>query len=238
MLTSKRPKEDNKAFFSPQLSLDDQSIMNSTETESILVGLTGGIASGKSTVIRYLRDNGYSIIDADKLGHRVLEPGTHGYKKVVETFGKGILHPEGTVNRPALGKIVFLDPQKLKRLNEISHPIIADMIQKEYEKLVSDCVRKIVFLEAAILIEANWHKVCQHIWVVTLDPAIAIQRLQARDGLSYIEANARLEAQLAPEDRLAYADLILKNDATKEDLITKTQQALQDLKLSRVARHS
>ena len=230
MLTSKRPKEDNKAFFSPQLSLDDQSIMNSTETESILVGLTGGIASGKSTVIRYLRDNGYSIIDADKLGHRVLEPGTHGYKKVVETFGKGILHPEGTVNRPALGKIVFLDPQKLKRLNEISHPIIADMIQKEYEKLVSDCVRKIVFLEAAILIEANWHKVCQHIWVVTLDPEIAMLRLQERDGLNKTEAQARIESQLSPDDRLAYADVVLKNDGSQEDLIIKTQHALQELK--------
>jgi dephospho-CoA kinase len=230
MLTSKRPKEDNKAFFSPQLSLDNQSIMNSTETESILVGLTGGIASGKSTVIRYLRDKGYSIIDADKLGHRVLEPGTHGYKKVVETFGKGILHPEGTVNRPALGKIVFLDPQKLKRLNEISHPIIADMIQKEYEKLVSDCVRKIVFLEAAILIEANWHKVCQHIWVVTLVPEIAMLRLQERDGLNKTEAQARIESQLSPDDRLAYADVVLKNEGSQEDLIIKTQHALQELK--------
>ena len=212
--------------------------MNYTANESVLVGLTGGIATGKSTVIQYLRENGYSVIDADKLGHRVLEPRSDGYQQVVETFGIEIINPDGTVNRPALGKIVFGDLQKLKELNKISHPIIAEMIQTEYEKLVADSVDNIVFLEAALLIEANWHKVCQHIWVVTLDPAIAIQRLQARDGLSYIEANARLEAQLAPEDRLAYADLILKNDATKEDLITKTQQALQDLKLSRVARHS
>ena len=211
--------------------------MNYTANESVLVGLTGGIATGKSTVIQYLRENGYSVIDADKLGHRVLEPRSYGYQQVVETFGIEIINPDGTVNRPALGKIVFGDLQKLKELNKISHPIIAEMIQTEYEKLVADSVDNIVFLEAALLIEANWHKVCQHIWVVTLDPAIAIQRLQARDGLSYIEANARLEAQLAPEDRLAYADLILKNDATKDDLITKTQQALQDLKLSRVARH-
>ena len=212
--------------------------MNYIANESVLVGLTGGIATGKSTVIQYLRENGYSVIDADKLGHRVLESGSYGYQQIVETFGIEIINPDSTVNRPALGKLVFGDLQKLKELNKISHPIIAEMIQTEYEKLVADSVDNIVFLEAALLIEANWHKVCQHIWVVTLDPAIAIQRLQARDGLSYIEANARLEAQLAPEDRLAYADLILKNDATKEDLITKTQQALQDLKLSRVARHS
>ena len=212
--------------------------MNYTANESVLVGLTGGIATGKSTVIQYLRENGYSVIDADKLGHRVLEPRSYGYQQIVETFGIEIINPDGTVNRPALGKIVFGDLQKLKELNKISHPIIAEMIQTEYEKLVADSVDNIVFLEAALLIEANWHKVCQHIWVVPLDPAIAILRLQARDGLSYIDANARLEAQLAPEDRLAYADLILKNDATKDDLITKTQQALQDLKLSRVARHS
>ena len=204
--------------------------MTSATGESVLVGLTGGIASGKSTIIQYLRHNGYAVIEADKLGHKVLDPGNAGYQKVIETFGKYILLPDGAVNRTALGKIVFGDPKQLQRLNDISHPIIADMIKKEYGNLVKDSSRRIVFLEAALLIEANWHKVCQHIWVVALDPEVAIQRLQNRDALSKTEAQARIEAQLSQEERLVYADVVLKNDGTPEDLITQTLQALKKLK--------
>ena len=119
------------------------------EKEPILIGLTGGIASGKSTVIQYLRYQGYPVIDADKLGHKVLEPGNQGYINVVEKFGEGILNKDKTVNRLILGGIVFSDPFKLKALNEISHPIIAEMVLKEFKLkssmdqkgiLIRDCV--------------------------------------------------------------------------------------------------
>jgi dephospho-CoA kinase len=204
--------------------------MNSTDSKSMLIGLTGGIASGKSTVIQYLRDKGYPVIDADKLGHRVLEQGNPGYDKVVEKFGIDILNQDNSVNRLVLGRIVFGDPEKLKQLNEISHPIIAEMIQKEFESLVSEDTEGIVLLEAAILIEANWHKMCDYIWVVTLEQDVAVQRLQKRDGLSEIDARSRLDAQLAPEERLAYADVILRNEGTMNDLISKTKQALAGLR--------
>ena len=207
--------------------------MNSPDTEPVLIGLTGGIASGKSTVVQYLRQAGFSVIDADKLGHTVLEPGNPGYNKVVEIFGNEILNPDSTLNRPVLGRIVFGDPEKLKQLNEISHPIIEDMIQKEFKKLASVSIGGVVFLEAALLIEANWHKVCQLIWVVTLEPAVAINRLQERDGLSQTEAQARLETQLTTEERLTYADVVLQNEGSQEDLFSLTQQALQKLKQSR-----
>ena len=207
--------------------------MNSPYAEPVLIGLTGGIASGKSTVVKYLRQAGFSVIDADKLGHKVLETGNPGYKKVVEKFGSEILNLDSTLNRAMLGKIVFGDPKKLKQLNEISHPIIEDMIKKEFKKLASVSICGVVFLEAALLIEANWHKVCQLIWVVTLEPAVAINRLQERDGLSQTEAQARFETQLALEERLTYADLILHNDGSQEDLFSITQQALQKLKQSR-----
>ena len=205
------------------------------DTKSVLVGLTGGIASGKSTVIQYLSENGYAVIDADKLGHRVLDPGTPSFQKVVETFGKEILQPDGTVNRQVLGRIVFGDPQRLIQLNEISHPMIAEMIENEYEKLVSNSVNKIVFLEAALLIEADWHKVCGQIWVVSLDPAVAMERLQLRDGLSKADARSRIVAQLTPEERLAYADVVLKNDGLPEELVFQTQRALQQLKHARTS---
>ena len=207
--------------------------MNYTDTEPVLIGLTGGIASGKSTVVQYLRQAGFSVIDADKLGHKVLEPGNHGYNKVVEIFGNGILNSDNTLNRPVLGRIVFGDPEKLKQLNEISHPIIEDMIQKEFRKLASVSIGGVVFLEAALLIEANWYKVCRLIWVVTLEPSVAIKRLQERDGLSQKEAQSRLETQLTPVERLTYADVVLQNDGSQEELFSLTQKELQRLKQSR-----
>jgi len=120
-------------------------IMNSQVTGSLLIGLTGGIASGKSTVLQYLRQAGYSVIDADKLGHKVLEQGNPGYNKVVKCFGNEILNPDGSVNRTALGGIVFVNAEKLKQLNEISHPIIAEMIQKEFEESVGQAVRSFLY---------------------------------------------------------------------------------------------
>ena len=119
--------------------------MNSPVTGSLLIGLTGGIASGKSTVLQHLRQAGYSVIDADKLGHKVLEQGNPGYNKVVKCFGNEILNPDNTVNRIALGRIVFVDAEKLKQLNEISHPIIAEMIQKEFEESVDQAVRSFMY---------------------------------------------------------------------------------------------
>ena len=213
-------------------------IMNSQVTGSLLIGLTGGIASGKSTVLQHLRQAGYSVIDADKLGHKVLEQGNPGYNKVVKCFGNEILNPDGSVNRTALGRIVFVDAEKLKQLNEISHPIIEEMIQNEFEESVSDSNGGIVFLEAALLIEANWYKVCGHIWVVSLDPTVALSRLKERDNLSENEAKLRVGAQLDQEELLAYADVVLQNEGTHEELFTQTQQALQELKQSMNRNHS
>ena len=180
----------------------------------ILIGLTGGIASGKSTVIQYLRYQGYPIIDADKLGHKVLEPGNPGYSKVVEKFGAGILNKDKSVNRLILGGIVFSDPSKLQALNKISHPLIAEMVMKEFESIVSDDSNGIVFLEAALLIEANWYNMCHHIWVVNLEVAEERRRLQKRDDLSESEARSRLESQLSIKERLAYADVVLDNNGS------------------------
>ena len=199
------------------------------EKGPILIGLTGGIASGKSTVIQYLRYQGYPVIDADKLGHKVLEPGNPGYSKVVEKFGAGILNKDKSVNRLILGGIVFSDPSKLQALNEISHPLIAEMVMKEFESIVSDDSNGIVFLEAALLIEANWYNMCHQIWVVTLELAEERRRLQKRDDLSESEARSRLESQLSIKERLAYADVVLDNNGSRKDLLSNTQQALEGL---------
>jgi len=195
----------------------------------ILIGLTGGIASGKSTVIQYLRYQGYPVIDADELGHKVLEPGNPGYSKVLEKFGEDILNKDKTINRLILGGIVFSDSSKLKSLNEISHPIIAKMVQKEFKSIVSKDSKGIVFLEAALLIEANWYNMCHHIWVVTLEALEARRRLQKRDGLTESEARSRLESQLTAKERLAYADVVLRNDGSRKDLLSQTKYALEGI---------
>ena len=195
----------------------------------ILIGLTGGIASGKSTVIQYLRYQGYPVIDADKLGHKVLEPGNSGYSIVVKKFGAGILNKDKSVNRLILGGIVFSDPSKLQALNEISHPLIAEMVMKEFESIVSDDSNGLVFLEAALLIEANWYNMCHQIWVVTLELAEERRRLQKRDDLSESEARSRLESQISIKERLAYADVVLDNNGSRQDLLSQTQQALEVL---------
>jgi len=197
--------------------------------EPILIGLTGGIASGKSTVIQYIRYQGYPVIDADKLGHKVLEPGNPGYSKVIDKFGKGILNKDKTVNRLTLGGIVFSDPSKLKSLNEISHPIIAEMVLDEFKSIVSTDPKCIVFLEAALLIEANWFSMCHHIWVLTLEAAEASRRLQKRDGLSESAARSRIESQLTTKERLAFADVVLHNNGSRKDLLSQTQLALDEL---------
>ena len=195
----------------------------------ILIGLTGGIASGKSTVIQYLRYQGYPVIDADKLGHKVLESGNPGYSKVVEKFGASILNKDKSVNRLILGGIVFSNPSMLQALNEISHPLIAEMVMKEFESIVSDDSNGIVFLEAALLIEANWYNMCQQIWVINLEVSEERRRLQKRDDLSESEARSRLESQLNIKERLAYADVVLDNNGSRKDLLSQTQQALEGL---------
>ena len=204
--------------------------MNSNDANSILIGITGGIASGKSTMINYLNEKGYSTIEADQLGHKILEPENPGYKNILEIFGNDILDKSGTINRQILGKIVFSNPNKLKQLNDISHPAISKMIKKEYKKLSPNSLEGIVFLEAALLIETDWYKLCDKIWVVLLEHFLANKRLQLRDGLSKEEAESRLSLQISPEKRIEFADLVINNNKSSKDLILQTKSALRNLK--------
>ena len=194
-----------------------------------LIGLTGSIASGKSAASDYLQKQGFPIIDADKLGHRVLEPGHEGFSRIIETFGKQILNPDGTVNRPALGGIVFKDSDQLAKLNQISHPLIAKMILEDAQRLAQERADRIVFLEAALLIEANWKEACEQVWLILADPDVAIRRLMQRNGLTKEQAQSRLALQLSNEERTSHSHVILKNDHSLDDLYQQLAKALADL---------
>jgi dephospho-CoA kinase len=193
-----------------------------------VIGLTGGIASGKSTVTSFFRERGIPVIDADILGHRTYDPGTETYQKVVETFGPEVVAPDGTIDRKVLGSKVFGKPDELKKLTDIVWPGIRRLASEqlaEFEAAGND----FVVLEAAVLLEAGWEDLVDEIWVVVVDPEIAVQRLAARNGLDPDAARARIASQLTNEERIARGDVIIENNGTLEELNARIQQAWDSL---------
>jgi len=186
----------------------------------IVIGLTGGIASGKSTAAEQLKKNGAHVIDADRLGHRVYEPGSLGFQKVVNEFGHDLVATDGTINRQLLGGKVFGDPAQMKRLTDIAWPEIRRMAAEEIE---SERARNtaVVVLEAAVLIEAEWTDLVDQVWVVYVKPELARERLMARNGLSADAAQARIDSQLSNKDRLALADVKIENSDSLDDLLKR-----------------
>ncbi len=189
-----------------------------------VIGLTGGIGSGKSTVVRRLVELGALAIDADKVGHEIYLPGTPGFAAVVAAFGKEIVAPDGTIDRKALGAKVFADANALARLNAIAHPRIADAIRERIERLRASGETRPVVLEAAVLIEAGWKALVDEVWVVVAPPPVAIERLARDRGLSREEAARRIAAQLTNEGRAAHADVVIANDGALEDLLKEVDR--------------
>ncbi len=187
----------------------------------IVIGLTGGIASGKSTAAEQLRKNGAHVIDADRVGHRVYEPGSPGFQKVVNEFGHDLVNTDGTINRQVLGGKVFGDPAQMKRLTDIAWPEIRRMAAEEIEAERARGTTKVVVLEAAVLIEAEWTDLVDEVWVVYVKPEVARDRLMARNNLTAEQAQARIDSQLSNKERLALADVKIDNSESVEELIKK-----------------
>ncbi len=183
----------------------------------IVIGLTGGIASGKSTVTQFFRDHDIPVIDADVLGHRTYDPGTETFDAVVATFGQDVVAEDGTIDRKVLGGKVFGKPDELKRLTDIVWPGIRKLAAEkiaEFETAGND----LVVLEAAVLFEAGWEDLTDEIWVVTVAPEEAIRRLKERNGMEEEAARARIDSQLSNDERTARADVIIENNGSLEDL--------------------
>ena len=196
-----------------------------------MIALTGGIASGKSTVAHYLREKGFHVIDADKLGHRVLQCGQPSYHQIVETFGKGILNKDASINRRKLGNLVFNNPDQLNQLNRISHPLIRNMILEQMKEFASHSREGLIFLEAAILLESSLVPKLRGVWVVETDPDIAIARLGQRNQFTAEEAKARLNAQIDNEARRKWADYLIENNGSLSDLYQQVDAILTKMKL-------
>ena len=168
------------------------------------LGITGGIASGKSAVAAMLRELGFPVLDADSLAHKLVEPGQAAYDEVVRAFGPEILGENGRVDRARLASIVFADRAKLDRLNAIVHPRVAEAMDRQFEEWQRAGVYDTAFIEAALIVEAGLHKKLDGLVVAWCTPEQQLERLRARK-MSEDEARRRIAAQLPIEDKLRYA---------------------------------
>jgi dephospho-CoA kinase len=192
----------------------------------LLVGLTGGIASGKSTVSAMLAEQGAEVIDADHIARQVVMPGTPAWCKIREHFGPGVLHPDGQLDRQALADIVFADKSKLALLNEITHPAIFARIADRLEAHHGQDV--VVILDAALLIEAGLAEGVDVVIVVHSPREIQVERLAAK-GVGQTDARNRIASQLEPEKRLARADIVIDNSRSLEDLGRQVDEIWKEL---------
>ena len=179
------------------------------------IGLTGGIASGKSWVASQLRELDFRVLDADLAGHRLIEPGAAAYDEVLREFGKEILGEGNSVDRKKLGTIVFADPKKLAKLNAILHPRIEEVMNAQFEKWRAEGIVDPVFVEAALLIEAGMHRRLDGLVVVWCRPEDQIERLRAR-GLSEEEARRRIALQMPNEEKLEFATYRIDTSGTMQ----------------------
>ena len=184
---------------------------------TVVIGLTGGIASGKSVVSKMLAERGAHVIDADKVGHEAYAPGGECHRAVVQSFGDDIVGAGGEIDRKALGAKVFGDPSQRKRLESIVWPWMRGEMEKRLAALSDQGVR-VVVLEAAVLIEAVWLPIVDRVWLVTVPRDVARARMMSRNGLTAEQADARIDAQLTNEERARHADVIVENDGTLDQL--------------------
>lgn len=188
-----------------------------------IVGLTGGIASGKSTVGRIFRELGVHVVDADLVAREVVAKGSEGLAEIVKTFGEGVLAEDGSLDRKKMGAIVFTDPEKRRQLEAITHPRIGQRSMAELAALAQRGDAYGIY-EAALLVENGSHRMMQALVVVAASAETQVRRVMERDGLSADEARARLAAQLPLEEKIAVADHVIWNDGDHAALRARTEE--------------
>ncbi len=182
-----------------------------------VIGLTGGIGSGKSTVARFLKELGAIIVDADTIGHQALEPGSEVWERVVHAFGQQIVADDGTIDRTRLGKLVFGDDAARAELNRIMHPPMLAMVKARLDRYRRQGA-KIVVLEAPLLLEAGWQSLVDEVWVTVAEENTVLERTGERSGLSADEVRARIRSQLCPEERMQSADIVINTGCSLDEL--------------------
>lgn len=189
-----------------------------------VIGLVGGIGSGKSTAAAMLAELGAEVLSADAIGHEVYRPGTPGFDAVTSAFGREVVGADGSIDRKRLGAIVFADPARLEQLNGIVHPLIRAEIGRRIDAARrAERVRAVV-VEAAILLEAGWRDLVDEVWVVAAGRDCVVSRLGAERGLTAAETDARIARQMSDAERRAAADVVIPNDGSIEELRARIEQ--------------
>jgi dephospho-CoA kinase len=194
-----------------------------------VVGLTGGIGSGKSTVSALLADRGAVVVDADAITRELQQPGTPVFAAMVERFGPGIVAPDGTLDRAAVAAIVFNDPDALRDLNAIVHPAVGVEITRRMQDL--SATDEVVILDVPLLVEAGASKryPMDALLVVDVDPEVAVRRLVEQRQMGEADVRARMARQASREQRLAQADLVIRNDGSRQDLETQVDDVWRSI---------
>ena len=193
-----------------------------------VIGLTGGIGSGKSTVAQFLKGLGAAVIDADKIGHEVFRSDAEAKQEIMAAFGEGVLTPDGNISRQKLGRIVFGNPESLYNLNVIMHPRIAERLKARLEGYRRDGAR-VVVVEAPLLLEAGWASSVDEVWVTVAAEATVLKRLEERARLSEAESLKRLRSQMSAAERVKQADVVIDTDCTLGELKEKVIKLWQGL---------
>ncbi len=195
-----------------------------------VIGLTGGIGTGKSVVAQVLREQGAVILDADRVGHEVYLPGRPAYIDIVAEFGSGVVAEDGTIDRKKLGPIVFAAPEKLARLNAITHPRMKEMMRERLAEAERDGAT-VVVLEAALLFDAGWDDLTDEVWVTVVDAETAARRASERSGIPVEQVLERIQkAQMASEERIKRSDVVIDTSGTLEDTRRRVLEAWHELK--------
>ena len=197
----------------------------------IVIGLTGGIAAGKSTISEELSRLGAIVIDADKVGHEAYLPGSEGWHAVHDAFGDAVVAADGTIDRRALGAIVFGDPAQRDRLQALIWPVMKRMMAERLAALRAQSTA-VAAIEAAVLLEAGWQDLTDRLWVVAVPPEVAIERLIARNGLTPEQARERLAAQLSNEERTRTADAVIDNARPLDETLAQVRELWNGLRPS------
>ena len=210
-----------------QCTAEQKEKNRNTHRKATVIGLTGGIACGKSTISRYLQEKGIPVIDGDVVARQIVEPDTVGLQRIVDTFGKEFLQNDGTLNRGMLGALVFADHEALDQLNGITKPLLLESFQKQIEELQHHSV---IVLDVALLLEDEaYRNLVDTVWLVTVTPEQQLERLMLRNGYSEAEARNRIASQMSDEARRQYADIIIDNNGTKEETIRQVEHLLTNM---------
>lgn len=195
-----------------------------------IIGLTGGIASGKSTVSNMLKAKGFTIVDADIAARKVVEPGEPAYEQIIEAFGEGILLEDLTIDRKKLGALIFADEALRMKLNSIVHPAVRAWMTREKDRAIENG-EKTVFLDIPLLFESRLTYMIERTILVYVDEETQLKRLMARNGLSEKEAQMRIRAQMPLSEKKALADAVIDNNGSPEETKQQLEKIVSDWQL-------